>query len=138
MGIHSSLFRAPNSLYLKIAHFKDWLWAICSLKKSFVSDKLVIWANSSQETCESLNKFVFFVCFLFFMPKSESILSLFAYSLIFKEQLERFPKDQLWAICSGLSWQKSKGSDLLFTWAICSFHKQWAKRSKNRWANSQS
>ena len=140
---------------------KDGLWANhsrCSLKKSSVSDSLVIQANRSQKTNDSLKKFVFFVClrqvFLFLMPKSESLTLLFAHSLLFR--LEWFApvalykratwainlsnslrllitKERLWAIRSRHSLKKSKS-------AICS--QKWANRTfdirlKNRWANSQ-
>ena len=47
-----------------------------------------------------------FHCFHLFMPKSESLISLFAQSL--------FTKEQPLAIRSGCLWRKSEGSDLLF------------------------
>ena len=73
------------------------------------------------------------------MPKSESLLLLFALSFFFKERRERFTlnaldkrvtmkeslpslftKERSWAICSRCSWQKSDSK------AICSF--SWANR----------
>ena len=44
---------------LKIARFKEQPWAIGSLKKSNVSDLLVIQANRLQKTSDSLKKLVF-------------------------------------------------------------------------------
>ena len=78
------------ALSLKIAHFKERPWAIRthhSLQKSNVNDLLVLQANRSQRTSDSLEKFKFFLCFwqffLFFMPKSKSLLSLLAHLLFF-------------------------------------------------------
>ena len=75
------------------------------------------------------------------MPKSESLPSLFAHLLFFKERLERYApvalykrttmndlhmllmtKERLWAIRSGRSWQKSDGFDLRFFTSEILFH----------------
>ena len=75
----------------------------------------------------------FFTAFPLFMPKSESLPSLFAQSLFFKELQERFAlvtlykratmreslptlftKERPWAIGSFRSWQKRDRSDLFF------------------------
>ena len=76
-----------------ISLWKEWPWAICPLKKSNVSDSLA-------------KKQVIWQFFPFFMPKSESLMSLFAHCLLFKEGLERFApvalyKRATWKICSG-------------------------------------
>ena len=77
----------------KIALFKKWPWAnllmslltraICSSKKSNVSDLLMILANRLQKSCYSIAKFIIYVCFWqffpFFMPNSESLPSPFAH-----------------------------------------------------------
>ena len=82
----------------KFAHFKEWLWAICSYrfvkrvtmskslswlltkewpwairsrwssKKSDVSDLLMIQANRSQKLVICFKLFIFFVCFWQFLP----------------------------------------------------------------------
>ena len=98
-----------------------------SFKKSDISYSLVIRANRSQKTSDSLKKKHFIVCFgqffPIFMSKSESLPSLFAQSLFFKEPWERyalvalekrgilipslFTKEKLRAIRSRCSWQKS-------------------------------
>ena len=78
-----------------------------------------------------------------FMPKSESLKLLFAQSLFFKEQRERFAlvhlykraiaikslplpftTERLWAFRSGRSWQKSNGSNSLFFTSESLFHLQ--------------
>ena len=101
-----SCCRVGNSLFCffalcsfaKIAHFKEWLWAICSYrfvkrvtmskslswlltiewpwairsrrssKKSDVSDLLMIQANRSQKLAICFKLFIFFVCFWQFSP----------------------------------------------------------------------
>ena len=82
------------------------------------------------------------------MPKSESLKLLFAQSLFFKEQRERFAlvhlykraiaikslplpftTERLWAFRSGRSWQKSNGSNSLFFTSESLFHLQKASNS---------
>ena len=92
----------------QIARF---LWA-----KSNMSDFLVNQAARSQ-----IERFViqfdsFSMIFPFFMPKNEWLPSLFTKSLFFGSNSlsSLFTKEQLWAIRSCCSWQKSDGSDSLF------------------------
>ena len=73
----------------------------------------------------------FFTFFPLFMPKSESLPSLFAQSLITKEWL--------WAICSRHSWQKSNKSDLLFFMSeSLTKSKQFAQKTIERIPNPDS
>ena len=100
---------------------------------------------------------MFLTVFPFFMPKSESLPSLFPHTLFFKEQLEWFApvthyKKKLWAIRSGRSWQNSDleqftqvTHDKRVMGAICSFFLERitlsltkrANCSKTWWANFQ-
>ena len=104
---------------------KEWPWAIHShrsLQKSNVSKSLSVlfkkelceWfaCDSSEllpKTSDALkNSYfcMFLTVFHLFMPKSESLPSLFAHLLFFFKRP--------WAIWLGLSWQKSDGRDPLF------------------------
>ena len=99
-------------LSLKIAHFKERPWEICSwgsLQRVTMSEWLLSLFTKEQcertarESSELLEKFVFFVYFLQFspysiMPKRESLPSLFAHSL--------FTKELPWAICWRCSLKK--------------------------------
>ena len=108
-----------------------------SLKQSDMSDSLVIPGNCSQKRQISSNKFIFLRIFLtvftFLCPRANCSRSsllrcsfvksdgsdLFS-SLFTKSDCERIApilkKEQPWAICSRhLAWQKSDGSDLLFS-----------------------
>ena len=62
MGIRS-FAHLLYTLLFKIAHFKEGLWAIHSLKKSDVSDFHVIRANSLQKKQVNHSKLIFFNCF---------------------------------------------------------------------------
>ena len=95
---------------LTLLFTKERPWVICSrrsLKRSDVSDSLVILANRLQKTRNSLEKFVFFVCFWQFFPficpranSSSSSLLIHSFlksnlsnwlpSLFTKERQERF------------------------------------------------
>ena len=98
------------------------MWVICSWFKQIACKKRVI-------RSKILFSYVLTV-FHLFMLKSKSLLLLFAHWLFFKERQ--------WAIRSGCSWQKSKGSDLLFFMSESFFCSQKrGNRSKIRWANSQ-
>ena len=105
-----------------------------------MGDSPVLQENRFQKWAICSKKFIFFVCFWqfftafpLFMPKSESLPSLFAQSLFFKELQERFAlvtlykratmreslptlftKERPWAIGSFRSWQKRDRSDLFF------------------------
>ena len=115
----SSLFRS-KSLFLKsncerFALYRRVMranWSRCSLKKSDVSDSLVICVFALKKRAICSIKFVFltvFTVFPLFMPKNESRLSLFAPSLFSKRES-----------------------------LFCSFaHKKRATRSKKQKANSQ-
>ena len=101
---------------------KELPCAIRSLKKSDVSNLLVIRANQEQKASDLFEKFLFFVSFPPF----------YAYLLFFKEQIEQFAPVALYKratlsnslrslmtkewqkICLGPSWQKRDGRDLLF------------------------
>ena len=132
-------------------------------KKSNVRALLVIRANRSQKWAIHLKKFVFFVCYCkfspFFMPKTESLMSLFTHSLCFKEQFERFapvallkehPEQFAQVIYNKraslsdlltLLFKKDRKFDLLKKTSESHFqsfaHKKQAIRWKNLWANSQ-
>ena len=80
--------------------------------------------------------------FPLFMPKSESLSLLFAYTLFFKEQLERFAhvtlnkqKGDHERFAQVAHDKRATGRDLLFLMSkllFCSFaHKKRANRSKN-------
>ena len=101
--------------------------------------------------------FVFLTAFLLFMPKSESLPSLFAPSIFFKEPqepfalvtlhkratirellLSLFTKEQPRAICSCCSLQKSHGSDSLFSRAIAlslTKNERFARKTKEQIPN---
>ena len=158
------------ALLLKIPQINEPPWAIRSGRSWQKSDLSKLLKNE-RFTRKNSMKIVFFICFFpvfpLFMPKSESLPSLFAQLLFFKELL--------WANHSGCSKQKSDRERFapvalykratmsdsfrsLMTkdqpWAIhsglswqksngseslfCSFaHKKRANRSKNRWSNFQ-
>ena len=94
-----------------------------------VSDLLMIWVDCSLKTSNLLKKFIFFICFWqffpLFMPKKELLPLLFAHSLFFKEQLERFApvtlKERPWVICSGAHDKRAMGAIHSFSWASRSF-----------------
>ena len=103
------------ALSLKIAHIKERLCSIrscCSLRKSKLSNREWI-----------------------------ALVALYKRKTVSESLSWLFKKEQLWAIRSCRSWQKSDGSVSLFFMSkslFCSFaHKKRAIRSKNRWANSQ-
>ena len=133
-------------LSLKIAHFKERPWEICSwgsLQRVTMSEWLLSLFTKEQcertarESSELIEKFVFFVYFLQFspytvMPKRESLPSLFAHSL--------FTKELPWAICWRCSKKERKGDSLQKTSKsrFPSFaHKKQAIRSKNKRAKSK-
>ena len=147
-----------------IALNKRAKWANCSchsLKKSNVSDLFVIRVNRLQKQSDLLEKFIFFICywqfFPFFMPKSESLPSLFAHLLFFKERLEQFSpialykratvsdllrslmkKEQRDRFAKVAHDKRATGAFCSFSQANCSYsHKKQANCSKNRWANFQ-
>ena len=112
-----------------------------SFKKSDITDLLVIRANCSHKTSDSLEKTYFSYVFdsfsqfsSLYMPKSESLPSLFDQSLFLKEGRERFTtKKWPWANPSRCSLQMSDRErfapiayDKRATGAICSF--SWANR----------
>ena len=128
--ISSFLFTVKKNL--NTIFFRGWnlliySWAMWMIRLWF--EQIV-----RKKTRDTLENFVFFVCFWqfvpFFMPKSKSLQSLFTHLLFFKEQIERFSPAALYKRATG---------------AICSFsranrsfaHKKRANRSKNRWANYQ-
>ena len=103
------------------------------LKKSDISDLLVIQGNRWKKICIFHIFWQFFTAFPPFMPQSESLTSLLAPSLVFKEQQEQFAfvtlykranmreslpslitKEQPWAICSCCFLLKCNGSISLF------------------------
>ena len=80
---------------------KEWLWAncsCCSLKKSDMSDSLMIWVNRSQKWAICLKVFHSFSSFL--CPRAKRAI--------------RSTKEGPWPNRSGHSWQKSYRSDSLF------------------------
>ena len=97
-----------------------------SLKKSDVSDLLVILSNSLQKTSDSLEKFVFCM-FLTVFPifyhqerfTPDALCSLLMRSFLKSDLSNLLPllytQGWPWSIRSGRSWQKSDGSYLLFS-----------------------
>ena len=155
---------------------KERLWASCCccsfqksdreriildlLKKSDVSDSIVIQANRSKKRAIRWKKRFFCRFSPFLCQKSKSLPSLFTQSLFLKEWQEQFAlialykranvgesltsfftKEWLWAIRSGRLWQKSNGSNSLFFTSELLFrsfaYKKLVIRLKNWWANSQ-
>ena len=120
-------------------------WAICSGhsgQKSYMNDSLMIPANRSQKRAirskKSYKHCVFLISFLtvfpLFMPMRKSLPSLLTQSLFFKSNMSDsitslFTKERPWAICSGCSWQKSAGSNLLFFSSASLFRSQKANES---------
>ena len=133
-----------------------------SFKKSDITDLLVIRANCSHKTSDSLEKTYFSYVFdsfsqfsSLYMPKSESLPSLFDQSLFLKEGRERFTlvalslykkvtmskslpllftNERPWAVCSHCLWQKSDWSDLLFFLSKSLFHSQkWFAQKTYEW-----
>ena len=128
----SLIFRSFRERFTHITLYKR---VNCSLKKSGVSDLLVIRVNRSQRTSELLAKneqiackeranrlknsyfCMFLTNFPLFMPKSKSlppIIGSFSESVLSDSLPLLFTKEQPWAIVSGRSWQKSDGSHSLF------------------------
>ena len=118
-------YSSQVSLFQQLQVAPGWEFAL-SLKialyiRPTVCDLLVIQANRSQKISDSLEKFDFSVCFWQFFGLPPPYFCPYRSSLIyylFKERLERFAPVALYkewplAIRSGLSWQKSNGSDSL-------------------------
>ena len=97
-----------------------------------------IWVNRSK------NSYLSYV-FPLFMPRSESLPSLFAHSLFFKELPELKPfapvaleKSDREQFSQAAYDKKAIGVIPSFSWANRSFaHKKQVNRSKNQWSNSQ-
>ena len=137
-----------------MTHFKQQLWAICShcslkksghersalvalykrvtayrsrrsLKKSNMSDSLVIWENCLQKMSDSLD-------FLHFLT---------VLSGLFKEQIDRIAHDALYkraTMSDSLRLLLKKERIHSFFWANCSFaHKKRVIPSKNRFIRSK-
>ena len=117
LGIRSfahSLF----ALSLKIAHFREQPWAICSCPSLQTRESL-----SSLFKKERLAR----QFFTFFYPRANRSHHSLLIRTFFKSDLSNlllslFRKERLWAICSGCSWQKSDGSNLLFFTSESLFH----------------
>ena len=160
---HVPLYKRATVIHsLTLLFTKEQIALVALFKKSDVIDTLVILADCLQKMSDTLENFVFFVCFwqIFpFFPKNKSLPSLFAHLLFFKEGLERFApialnkraivsdslrslmtKEWPWAIRSGHSWQKSNRSDSLFFMRESLFrsfsHQKRAHCSKNQWSIS--
>ena len=150
--------RATVSDSLRLLMTKEQHWAnrSCrSCQKSDVSDllrslrtkELHEWfahdsSKSLAKTSNSLKKIIQTLCFshkfltvfTLFMPMRKSLPSLLTQSLFFKSNMSDsitslFTKERPWAICSGCSWQKSAGSNLLFFSSASLFRSQKASES---------
>ena len=104
-----------------------------SLKKSVVSDLIVIQANRLQKKNNSIVKFLFFICFWQFFPFLCPRANLSHPSLNIPSFLQSdlsdwlpslFLKEWLRVIHSDHSWQKSEGSNSLFLNSKSLFYSQ--------------